>query len=188
MNAKFYKTIVLFTLFFSCLLQAQPRTGTFINASIGLGISAPYDASDTSGSGFYAQGEYVLGITKWFGVRPYAGVIFTSENKNENQNNPANYKVTSKALLLGGKIRVCAPIPYIAPYLETGLGFSIGSFETHTPLTDISKSGVLLHIPFTIGLAIGKKHNIDIAFTYYFQPSAAQFCGAAAVGFTFPVD
>ena len=121
-------------------------------------------------------------MSKWFSVRPYAGIILTSENESENQQNPLNYKVTSKAFLLGGKARICAPIPYIAPYLETGLGISIGSFETYTPSTNISKSGLIMHIPFSIGLALGKKHKVDIAFTYYYHPSVKQFSGAAAFG------
>jgi hypothetical protein len=56
--------IVLFTIIFPNLAKAQPRTGEFINASIGLGYSLPDDESNITGSGFYAQGEYVLGLTK----------------------------------------------------------------------------------------------------------------------------
>jgi hypothetical protein len=188
MNSNFYKIFPLFTIFFSCIINAQQKTGEYINASLGYGISAPYDEADISGSGFYAQGEYVFSMSKWFSVRPYAGIIFTSENKSENQQNLLNYKVTSKAFLLGGKARICAPIPYIAPYLETGLGTSIGAFETYTPSTNISKNGLGIHIPFSIGVALGKKHKIDIAFTYYYHPSLKQFSGATAFGLSFPLN
>ena len=187
MKTDFYIYFLLFTIFFCSEINAQPKIGEFINASVGFGLSAPYDESDISGDGFYAQGEYVIGITKWFGVRPYVGIILTSERNNEKQQNQFNYKVTSKALLLGGKARICAPIKYIAPYLETGLGFSVGSFETYTPLTNISKNGLIMHIPFSIGLALGKKNNIDIAFSYYYHPVVKQFSGAAAFGLTFPL-
>ncbi|QOG02462.1 hypothetical protein [Flavobacterium sp. MDT1-60] len=179
--------IIIFTLFFSNLAKAQPRKGEFINASIGLGLSAPDDNADIDGTGFYAQGEYVFGLTKWFGLRPYAGFIVTSCDKNENQNQP-EYKVTSKAFLFGGKARICAPILWIAPYIESGIGASIGSFETYTPFTNIKKSGILMHVPFTLGLALGPKHNVDIAFTYYFHSAADQYCGAAAFGLTFPLN
>jgi hypothetical protein len=187
LSTNFYKIVLLFTIFFFCKINAQPKTGEFINASIGFGISAPYDESDISGSGFYAQGEYVIGISKWFGVRPYVGIILTSEDKSENHQNQFNYKVTSKALLLGGKARIVAPIKYIAPYIETGFGLSVGSFDTYTPLTNRSKNGLIAHIPFSIGLALGKKNNFDIAFTYYYHPSVKQFSGAAAFGLTFPI-
>jgi hypothetical protein len=181
-------TITVCLLLFPILIKAQPNKGKFINASIGFGISAPNDNSAPSGSGFYAQGEYVIGLTKWFGVRPYAGVIFTSASKTDDQGNPTPYKVTSNAFMLGGKFRLVAPIPYFAPYLETGVGLSIGSFETYTAETDIKKSGVIVHIPFSVGVALGKKHKLDLAFTYYFQPSVQQFSGATAIGFTFPID
>ena len=184
MNTAFYKVFILIIICFTYITNAQPKTGEFINASIGYGMSAPYDNVNINGSGFYAQGEYVMGISKWFGIRPYGGVIFTSENKNDKQQNQVNYKVTSKAFMLGGKARFCAPIPYIAPYLETGLGLSIGSFETYT---DISRNGIIMHIPFSIGLSLGRKHSVDVAFTYYYHPSVKQFSGAAALGLSFPL-
>ncbi|MBC7847975.1 MAG: hypothetical protein H7Y10_15950 [Flavobacterium sp.] len=180
--------IAIFTIFFSNLAKAQPRKGEFIKASVGLGLTAPYDEEDITGSGFYAQGEYVFGITKWFGLRPYAGFVLTSADKNTDPQNQPEYKVTSKAFLLGGKARILAPIPWVAPYFEVGVGASIGSFETYTPYTNIKKNGIVTHIPFTVGLALGPKHNLDLAFTYYYQPSVQQFSGATAIGFSFPLN
>lgn len=181
-------TISFFTILLSNIVNAQPQKGEFIKASVGFGLSAPYDNSDVTGSGFYAQGEYVWGITKWFGVRPYAGLIITSSTKNTNLQNQPQYEVTSKSFLLGGKVRVIAPIPWVAPYFEIGIGTSIGSFKTFTALTNITKSGIITHIPFSIGLAIGRKHNFDFGFTYYYQPSVEQFSGATAIGFSFPLN
>jgi hypothetical protein len=178
---------IIFTIIFSNLAKAQPNPGNFINASIGFGFSAPYDNIDITGSGFYAQGEYVIGLSKWFGIRPYAGLILTAADKNANQQNLTDYKVTSNAFLIGGKFRACAPIPWVAPYFELGVGASIGSFETYTPLTNSKKNGLIMHIPFSIGLAVGRKHNVDIAFTYYYHPAVDQFSGAAALGFSFPL-
>lgn len=80
-----------------------------------------------------------------------------------------------------------APIPYVAPYFEIGIGASIGKFETLTAFDDIDKSGIISHIPFAFGLELGKNNNVDLGFTYYFQPSVEQFAGAFAVGITFPL-
>jgi hypothetical protein len=187
------KTIILalFILLFSNYLKAQPRVGQFINASIGLGISAVNDSNDdltASGSGFYAQGEYVMGLTKWFGFRPYAGFVITDVSESDIKQNQPLYIATSKALLVGGKVRLAAPIPYVAPYIEVGIGTSFGTFKTFTPNTHIEKKGVVAHIPFSLGLSLGKKHSVDFAFTYYFHQSVNQFSGAAALGFTFPID
>ncbi|MBF7091844.1 hypothetical protein IUY40_09850 [Flavobacterium sp. ALJ2] len=179
--------IIIITIFSSHLAKAQPRKGEFINVAVGLGLTAPYDETDINGTGFYAQGEYVFGLTKWVGLRPYAGLILTSTNQNSNLQNQHEYKVTTNAFLIGGKARICAPIPWVAPYIEIGIGASIGSFETYTPLTRIKKNGLLMHVPFSIGLALGRKNNFDVAFTYYYTSAAEQFSGAAAIGFTFPV-
>lgn len=178
---------VLFSIVFSTSLYAQPRKGEFINATIGLGFSFADDGTNYSSSGFYFQGEYVFCSSSWVALRPYVGVISTSNTVDE-YNLPTNYIATSQALLLGGKARFCAPIPYIAPYIDLGFGASIGTFRTFTPLTDKKKSGIIPHIPFSLGLLLGKKHNFDVAFTYYFQNAVSQYVGAAAFGVTFPVD
>ena len=175
--------LIIALLFFSTQIHAQPRTGKAIDVSIGYGISAPTDDVDITGEGFYLQGEYVIGLTKWFGFRPYAGLILTSSDEEEN----TGFKSTANAFLLGGKARVLAPIPWVAPYIEVGVGVSFGSFETMTPFTNVEKSGVLYHIPFTLGLAVGPRSNIDVELVYYYHPSADQFSGAAALGVSIPL-
>ena len=180
--------VFIFSGIFCNSIYAQPQTGEFINVSIGLGVSAPMyeDENEITGNGFYAQGEYVWSPLSWFGLRPYAGVIIASgELKEEGK---PEYKIKSNAALLGVKVRLAAPIPYVAPFIESGVGMSIGSFETYTAYTNLKKNGVLLHIPVTLGLAIGREHNYELKFTYYFNPSVEQFSGAAAVGFSFPID
>lgn len=169
----------------SCTLWAQPKTGQFVNVSVGLGITAYEEVVDFSGSGFYVQGEYVHAPKKWLGLRPYLGLILTSADDNAAF---PNTDVSTSAVLIGGKARILAPIPWVAPYIELGIGTSIGSFKTLTPFTDISKSGLVAHIPFSIGLAVGKRNGVDIAFTYYYHPSNEQFAGAAAFGLSFRLD
>lgn len=187
---KLYLTII--ACIFSCLffnpIYAQLKKGEFINASIGIGLcaSSNEDESDVIGDGFYAQAEYVWNPTNWFGVRPYAGVVLASGESDDQD--MQKFKIKSNAFLLGAKVRVAAPIPYVAPFIESGLGMSLGSFETRTEFTDKKKSGALLHIPFTLGLAIGRKHNYEVKFTYYFHESVEQFSGAVAFGLSFPLD
>ncbi len=182
-----FLTIIILTAIFSNITEAQTKKGRFVDVAIGYGISAPFDDVDILGSGFYAQGEYVYGLTTWFQVRPYAGFVLTSADKNEKYDQ-FGYKVTSNAFLLGAKTRISAPIPWVAPYFEIGIGASMGAFVTHTPFVNIEKKGILFHIPLSIGLALGRRHNYQIAFKYYYHPSVEQFSGAAALGFTFPLD
>ena len=175
--------VVILTILASIQVKAQLIKEKSIDVSIGYGLSAPYDDVDITGSGFYLQGEYVLTFTKWFDLRPYAGLILIKSSKQNTQ----EYRSIANAFLIGGKTRITAPIPWVAPYVELGIGASVGSFETVTPFTNIRDSGLLIHIPFSIGLELGPKHNFDIAFTYYFHNSVEQFAGAAAVGISIPL-
>jgi len=170
-------------------IKAQPRKGEFIEASIGLGITGSYSNVDIGGEGFFIQGEYVYAPKTWFSMRPYLGFITTSgEDEVESGRDTFVGKATTTALLVGGKIRLTAPIPYFAPYLESGFGASIGKFETKTGGRNIDKSGVITHIPFTIGVALGKRNTVEVEFTYYFMNEVQQFAGAAAVGLSFPIN
>ena len=181
--------IILIIVLTSNLAEAQFIKEKSINAQIGYGISAPYESvDDIADRGFFAQGELVLKATSWFELRPYVGLILTSSNGKDLNDNPTNEKSESKAFLLGGKARVRAPIPWVAPYVEIGIGTSIGKFETFTAFDNIDKGGIIYHIPFAFGLELGKNNNVDLGFTYYLQPTVEQFVGAFAVGITFPLN
>ncbi len=173
----------------SSFIEAQFIQEKSINAQIGYGLSAPYNSvDDIVDDGFFAQGELVLKATSWVEFRPYAGMIITSSNGRDLNNNPTTEKAETKAFLLGGKSRVRAPIPWVAPYAEIGIGASIGKFETLTAFDNIDKSGIIYHIPVAFGLELGKNNNVDLGFAYYFQPSVEQFAGAFAVGIAFPLN
>ncbi|WP_264536321.1 autotransporter outer membrane beta-barrel domain-containing protein [Flavobacterium sp. N1736] len=185
-----YFAIILFTLFFSNLANAQTK-GHFIKASIGFGSSTSnYEEENPEiidGFGFYTEGEYIIGLTRWFSVRPYAGAIFTSTDEDKIKN-PQGYKVETNAFLLGTKVRLCAPIPWVAPFIETGIGASIGSFETYTNYVNEKKSGVVAHIPIGFGLAVGPKNNIEIGVSFYGNLSGEQSFGGFTAGYSFPLD
>lgn len=168
-------------------MNAQFDKKKAIDISVGYGLSAPYDDFDITGEGFYFQGEYVIPIKNWLDIRPYVGLILANTPNGDDAPLGADYRSDAEAALVGIKSRLRAPIPWVAPYLEIGLGASIGTLVTFTPFTDLRESGLLYHIPFSIGLELGPKHNFDIAFTYYFHPSVEQFSGAAAFGVSIPL-
>ena len=181
--------VIILAILASIQVQAQFIEERSTEVSIGLGMSAPYEHMDLLRSpGFYAQGEYVLSPANWIDIRPYAGFILTKFKEDDPEQVEARYRSTANAVLLGGKTRITAPVPFVAPYLEIGVGASIGSFETYTPDTSIEERGVFLHIPFSLGVELGARHNVNIEFTYYYHNSMEQFVGAAALGFTFPLD
>ena len=183
------KTIILLIIILtSNLAEAQFIKEKSINAQIGYGLSAPNNSVDEIvDDGFFAQGELVLKVASWVEFRPYAGFILTSSNGKDINDNPTDEKAETKAFLLGGKARVRAPIPWVAPYVEIGIGTSIGKFETLTAFDNIEKTGIIYHIPFSLGFELGKNNNVDLGFAYYFQPSVEQYAGAFSVGITIPL-
>jgi hypothetical protein len=181
--------ILLIIALTSTLAEAQFIKEKSISAKIGYGLSAPNNSIDKIvDDGFFAQGELVLKVASWVEFRTYAGFILTNSNGKDLNDNPTDEKAETKAFLLGGKARVRAPIPWVAPYIEIGIGTSIGKFETLTAFYNIDKSGIIYHIPFSFGLELGKKNNADLGFTYYLQPSVEQYAGAFTVGITFPLN
>jgi hypothetical protein len=183
-----YTFTILIIILNSYLAESQFIKEKSINAQIGLGLSASNNSIDEIVDvGFFVQGELVLKIASWIALRPYAGLILTNSNGKDINNNPTDQKAESKALLLGGKARVRAPIPWVAPYIELGIGTSIGKFETFTTFDNIDKSGIIYHIPFSFGLELGRNNNVDLGLVYYFQPSVEQYVGALAVGITIPL-
>lgn len=170
-------------------VEAQFIKEMSINAQVGYGLSSTNNSVDEIvNDGFFMQGELVLKVATWVEIRPYAGLILTSSNGKDLNDNPTNEKAESKAFLLGGKIRVRGPIPWVAPYIEIGIGTSMGKFETLTAFDNIDKRGIISHIPFSFGLELGRNGNLDLGFTYYFQPSVEQYVGAITIGISIPLN
>ena len=168
--------------------EAQFIQEKSINIQVGYGLSAPNNSVDEIvDDGLFLQGELVLKVASWIEFRPYVGLIFTNSNGKDINDNPTDEIAETNALLLGGKSRVRAPIPWVAPYIEIGIGASIGKFTTFTAFDAIDKSGFIYHIPLSFGLELGRNHNIDLGFSYYLQPSVEQYAGAVALGLTFPL-
>ena len=182
------KILVVLVVLASQFAAAQFIKEKSLNLQVGYGVTVPYYSVDEIVSGgFFLQGELVLKATSWFEVRPYAGLMLTKSNGKNFQDAPSDEMAETKAFLLGGKVRVRAPIPYVAPYAEIGIGTSVGKFETKTYFSYYDKSGVIYHIPFSFGLELGRNNNVDVGFTYYFHPSVEQLSGAFAVGVTIPL-
>ena len=180
--------ILLIIVLSSNLAEAQFIKEKSINVLIGYGLSAPNNSVDEIvDDGFFAKGELVLKFASWLEFRTYVGFILTGSNEKDLNDNPTDEKAETKAFLLGGKARVRAPIPWVAPYVEFGIGTSIGKFETFTAFDNIDKNGIIYHIPLSFGLELGKNNNVDLGFAYYFQPSVEQYAGAFAVGITIPL-
>lgn len=186
MNKSHFFISLSFLVFICNSINAQTGKGNFVSTSIGVGLVMTDDETAISGSGFYAQGEYVYNVLSWVGLRPYVGVVFASGESEDY--GTERYEVKQNALLLGGKARITVPIPYVAPFIESGIGFSLGEFKTYTPTADNEKKGLQLHIPVIMGLAIGRNHNYELKFVYYVHPNVEQISGGISIGFSFPIE
>lgn len=182
------KTLFVLLLFLSFTrVQAQYYVQE-IDISLGAGISVPYDELGYFGMGLYAQGEYVLKMNEHIDVRPYVGYIYAQMNGDLSGADEPGDKATANAFLFGGKGRFRIPVDWVAPYAEIGLGGSIGTFETITVNTDIIENGVFMHIPFSLGVELGREHKVNVELTSYFHPSVKQFLGAVAIGLRIPIS
>jgi hypothetical protein len=180
--------IILIIILISSPTKAQFIKDKSINGQVGFASSWSFSSDDDIiDVGIFVQCESILTVASWFELRPYAGLILTSSNGKDINDNPTDEKGESKAFLIGGKARFRAPNLWLVPFFEMGIGSSIGKFETVSHYTNISKSGMIYHIPFSFGLEIGRNHNIDLSFCYFFQPTVEQFAGAISIGISVPV-
>jgi hypothetical protein len=175
------------------ILMYSPAKSQFIksksiNGQVGYGVSWPFASEDDiADGGFFLQCEPILTVASWIQLRPYAGFILTSSDGKDDHGNPTNEKAESKAFLIGGKARFRKSFRWAVPFFELGFGSSMGKFETVVDYTNISKSGLIYHIPFSFGFEMGRKHNVDLSFSYFFQPTVEQYAGAISIGISIPI-
>jgi hypothetical protein len=158
-----------------------------IVASAGFGLSVPYTdrQSNSQGGGFYGAAEFVLVTSMWFSPRAYAGVLLT--NTDAGSCDTPGCDVHASIGFLGAKGRLTIPIPYVAPYIEAGLGASVGNLTTRVYDIDVDFTGVTYHVPFAFGLSIGNMHDyfVDLGFSFLFHPAQSQANGALAFSLAF---
>ena len=98
--------VLLAVLLLPASASAQPRTNPALGITLGAGFSFPDDDSDVSGSGFYGTVEYVKFVTRWIGLRPYAGLMLTSPDEEDARCAALGLdcKVTANIGFFGGKV------------------------------------------------------------------------------------
>jgi len=172
--------------------QEAPASKHELEVIGGLGISIPREKEgrDGDGRGGFVAAEYVFLPRHVFSLRLYAGAVVTLPNDSSCRSPPCDTE--AQIGFTGAKVRVMAPIPWVGPYLELGLGASVGYMRTYYTrpyygTTDETLRGATFHIPFALGLALGRQHEFDVAFSYLFHPAQSQVVGAVAVGLKFAV-
>jgi hypothetical protein len=168
--------------------QAIPH----MQASGGMGFSFPESAGQPYGVGVGLLLEYVAGWTRWIDGRLYAGGLASGTRKDSCGTIPP-CAVSSQVGVAGAKIRMMVPVPVVSPFLELGAGLSAGAIETRygyptsgsIAIVNRAHSGVMLHVPVTLGLAFGAHRQHDVSFDYFSHPGRDHVAGMLSIGLGF---
>src|SRR3954463_15382810 len=96
--------------------------GRALGLEAGLAIVAPSDPNvKGAGAGAAFTGELVYWQGSWVSPRAYVGALLTSPT-NSCATGVSPCELSADLFYFGGKLRLMAPIPYIGPFLELGLG------------------------------------------------------------------
>jgi hypothetical protein len=156
--------------------------------SAGLGQSSALQAPSGSGLGFYGAVEYLIKPTVWLFPEAYAGVLITSPDSSSCDGIGSPCDVSAKIGFVGGKLRLLAPIPYVAPFVEGGLGVSFGSLTTRTPEADNGTTSFTYNVPVAVGLALGEDHSFELGLSYLLHPAVGQADSAFTLSLAIPLN
>ncbi len=160
--------------------QQAPERSLFLSGGLGNVLTSPNSIYDF---GFFLQGEYVVEAASWLDVRPYAGLISVNPEQEDYRRSEID-RTAANAVVFGSKIRLSVPIPAVAPFVEIGIGASLGVIEGAGDRSDLK--GLAYHVPLSVGLAFGRKNTVDVALAYFVHPSANQLAGMPTLGITIP--
>jgi hypothetical protein len=153
---------------------------------VGLGVAFPSDPDvDGSASGGYGKVEYIRLFDHWISPRAYAGLLLAAPDRDECGAGVAPCDVSARIGFVGGKLRLMAPLPYAGPFVELGLGASIGRLTTRSGPVDVAGSGVMWHVPWSIGIAFGERHQYELGLEFLEHPDQEQTASAFSFAFAF---
>jgi hypothetical protein len=130
-------------------------------------------------------GEYWAEPYSWLQLRGYLGYLGTSTDQ-EHCQLVGGCDVSEDIGFVGGKLRLLAPIPFVAPFIELGLGLSFGTIHATDVGVDRTTNGATYDLPFGFGLSLGPKQNVDVGISYLFHLDARAFGGTLSIGLTLP--
>jgi hypothetical protein len=172
------------------LAQSAPH----VQVSGGMGFSFPESGGQPYGVGGGVLLEYFAGWTKWVDGRLYGGALVSGTRQDSCGSVPP-CAVSSQVGIAGAKIRMMIPIPIMSPFLELGAGVSAGAiqtrygyFESGAPsasIVDEAHSGLMVHVPVTLGLAFGAHRQHDVSFDYFPHPGRDHVASMLSIGIGF---
>lgn len=154
----------------------------------GLGITAPANSEESAergaGIGGFAETSYHYRFSRWVRPSVYSGLHITVPK----QDCGGACEVSAQFLFLGWQVRAIVPITYVAPYIETGLGASLGNFAVQSDSgVNEGLTGATYHVPLTLGVMVGERHEFDASLRYLYHPGLV-ISGGIGLGFGFPLE
>jgi hypothetical protein len=145
------------------------------------------DDASGMGAGGYVAAEVLSRTEEWLMGSLYAGLLLTWPDGGCGPG-VAPCDISASIFFLGIKGRLMAPIPWVGPFVELGVGLSIGKLTTHNgAIVEAEAHGVIPHWQWAVGLAIGPRHQFSLSLQYLEHNRGKQSCGAIAVGYAFPL-
>lgn len=145
-----------------------------------------------SALGGAVRADYLLAGPRWATFLLYGGVVLHGSDADACSRSLLSCEISTKAGVLGGKLRLLAPIPYVSPYFEVGAGVSLGAVRSsYGPRRGVPGEGVRsergspasFHVPFSLGIAFGSTGRYHLALNYYQHPGLDHAAGSLAFGF-----
>lgn len=156
----------------------------------GLGISF---APDREGGG--VGGSILLERSflseSWGGARIYAGGLISEADHDTCTVGIRPCSISSQIAVTGAKLRLVVPIPYVGPFFEFGAGLSVGSIESRLgaerglAAIDERHTGVMFHVPVSLGLSFGSRHQHDLSIDFFSHPGRSHVAGSFSLGIGF---
>jgi hypothetical protein len=168
--------------------RAEPDRALGMTAGLAVAVPTTNGRGNAYGAGGMLMGEYVKWPGNWFSPRAYAGVLLAGPSATSCDVGLSPCDVSEDLVFVGGKFRLLLPIPYVGPFLELGIGASVGHSAAHVGQSiDVEKNGVFLDVPFAFGLALGAQHRFQLSLQYLFHPGHDVAGGALSIGYDFSI-
>ena len=171
----------------SLLLAAGPLVAQetpYLQVSAGLGYATAGARNDGQGEGVAAGLEYVNPWNLRLSGRVYVGGIYASADESSCGSSVAPCAVSSRIAVIGLRLRWLPIVRRrVGPFVKAGIGLSLGEMETRLgadgshPAIDEHRTGGI-HIPLSLGLAIGRAARHDISVDYFIHPGSEHLAGS----------
>jgi len=169
--------------------RASAANRGYLSVVAGIGYSDPSGNSIRgTGTGGFAEVDYSLPDLYW--LKFYGGTLFTFPDSASCGEGVSPCDVSATLAFLGSKVRLTAPIPYVRPYIDLGVGLSAGSATVRVgDVVNRHRAGILFHVPVGLGVQIGNRWPIDVGMLIMFHPEVdGNFGALIGIGFGFLLE